>query len=351
MGARTPNAVGLRVNCSFFDHALNRWPRDFTGNEHDLRAILGKAYAPSAGNPGGTPKKSMAAISGAYYPPGKPRGVEHALGVGVLLLDFDNTDEVPTGDFYTDPHTGELTNRPVRKKVCIENPIKPSAVLAALRKAGVSCIGWTTYSCTPQHPKFRFLIFLAEPVPVALWARYADAALTALGLDKFRRGLDLPVLHNPAALAFVPGSPAPETIKWFEVHGVPLTLPLASLPPLAAPTMPKWQADVVAARKSSGEQWWMAYETSDGRAVDFMHLDLGTILEANGIKVGPAREFKGGIKRRTHCPWATEHSHAEDDDSGVVIHTPGHWPTFKCAHSGHQHMGLRDLIEWAWGRP
>jgi hypothetical protein len=35
----------------------------------------------------------------------------------------------------------------------------------------------------------------------------------------------------------------------------------------------------------------------------------------------------------------------------VLIHTPGTWPSFRCMHSGHAHMGLRDLLEWAWGRP
>jgi hypothetical protein len=295
----------------------------------------------------------MPAISGAFYPQGKPRGRDNALGVSLLILDFDNSREEPTGEFYADSNSGQPTGRPKVRKVCIDDPVTMEEVTAALERAGVASVTWTTWSCTPEHEKFRVVVPLTEPVPIDLWERAADFALGACGLAVFRRGLDLPVLHNPAALAFLPGSPTPEAIRRSRTSGTHLYISPDELPASWAPALAPWQAEVMESRVaewSRGERWFQAYRV-DGRPVDFMHLDLVPILEARGVKVGPPRPFKDGTKRRARCPWASEHSGGVDDDSAVLIHTPGTWPTFKCKHSGHQHMGLRDLIEWAWGKP
>lgn len=142
-------------------------------------------------------------------------------------------------------------------------------------------------------------------------------------------------------------------IRRAESFGAHLAIPLKALPAAPPPDLAPWQAEVVAVRKAErtrGDQWWHAYRVN-GRPVDFETLDLAAILESRGIKVGGPRPFKNGTKRRAHCPWAGEHGHALDDDAVVLIQTPGSWPSFKCKHSGHAHMGLQDLLEWAWGQP
>jgi hypothetical protein len=263
-------------------------------------------------------------------------------------LDFDNERPEPIpGEFYAG------TGRPKTHKVRIPDPVTPVQVQAALQGAGVASTGWTTWSAKPDHPKHRWIIPLASPVPVDLWERFTEAALERLGLSGSRRGLDLGVLHNPAALAFLPGSPTPETIQRFGNDGHSLSIDLRALPPMPAPDLEPWQASVVAERQAArapGDRWFQCYRVN-GRPVDFQSLDLTSILEARGVKVGAPRAFKDGTKRRAHCPWAGEHSRGVDDDSVVLIQTPGSWPSFKCSHSGHVHLGLQDLIEWAWGRP
>jgi hypothetical protein len=122
---------------------------------------------------------------------------------------------------------------------------------------------------------------------------------------------------------------------------------------MPAPDLEPHQAAMLAERqaaRAAGERWFQPYRVG-GRPVDFQTLDLASILQARGVKVGHPRPFKDGTKRRAHCPWAGEHSRGVDDDSVVLIQTPGSWPSFKCSHSGHAHLGLQDLIEWAWGTP
>ena len=71
------------------------------------------------------------------------------------------------------------------------------------------------------------------------------------------------------------------------------------------------------------------------------------LLEALGCEVGPARPMGGATKHRTTCPWPSEHTHGLDDDSAVLIMEAGTWPSWKCLHSHHAHLGLFDLMEAA----
>jgi hypothetical protein len=152
-------------------------------------------------------------------------------------------------------------------------------------------MAWTTYSSTSEHEKFRAIVPLAAPVPVDQWERASERALTHLGLDPFRRGLDLPVLHNPAALAFLPGSPDPSAIHRAEAAGKHLAIQLDSLLNEDAPRPPwtPWQNAILEARQAErekGEQWWMTYRIG-GRPVDFQSLDLASILEGRGRTMTP----------------------------------------------------------------
>jgi hypothetical protein len=226
-------------------------------------------------------------------------------------------------------------------------------VRETLEAAEIESLLWTTWSCTPGWEKFRAVVPLEEPVPVDRWEHFTEWALGHLGLLRHRQGFDIPVLRNPAALAFLPGSPTPETIRWASTKGQALYVPVLEPTSSFVAAREPWQAVAEAERKAEwakGERWFQVYRV-DGRQVDFKSLDLAPILEARGVKVGEAKTFKDGSKRRVHCPWAGEHTGGVDDDSAVLIQTPGTWPSFRCMHSGHVHMGLRDVIEWAWGRP
>lgn len=351
--SREPESTPTLLRASTFAHARDNQPRPLVVSWEDLKTRLNRVYCPQPGNPGGDPKRSMPAICPAFFAPGSRRGRESALGVSLLILDFDNSREEPTGEMYPIPRSGRPSNRPKNRKIRIEVPVGMFEVTATLGRLQVASMAWTTFSCTPEHEKFRVLIPLAYPVPVDSWERAAEWSLAYLDLNPYRRGIDLPVLHNPCALAFLPGGLNPFAICRAETAGDPLAIPLKGLPPVSPPTLAPWQEEALATRRTKqaqGERWWSAFR-QDGHLVDFRSLDLASILESRGIKVGGPQSFKDGTKRRCSCPWASEHSGGLDDDSAVVIQTPGTWPSFRCMHSGHAHMGLRDLLEWAWGRP
>lgn len=337
------------LSCSFFEHARDNRPRPWEGTWGTLKAALGHPRPPTPGNPGGDPKRSMPALCAATFQAGALRSRIGVRAVHLLILDCDNVRPVPTGELHP-------TGRPVTRKEPIPDPVTPEDIQAAFQANGVDAIGWTTYSSSHDLVKHRWATPLSRPVESAeLWPRVAEALLDELGLAPFRRGFDLGVLHNPAALAFMPGSLDPTSIRWFTTAGRPVPVPdLEALPALPAPVLEPWQVEEQERRKAdraAGEYWWQAYRV-DGRPVEFRGLDLEPIFKARGLTVGPERSTpNGGTKRRVHCPWASEHSGGEDDDSAVIWHSAGGWPGFHCAHTHHGHLGLEDVIGWAWGKP
>jgi hypothetical protein len=163
---------------------------------------------------------------------------------------------------------------------------------------------------------------------------------------KESRAIDIPVLRDVARLNFLPCAPDPSSVKVWELKGKHLAIPEAALPNVEVkdPEPPAWLKPRPKIDPRTGRDWWRNFR------VEFKTLDLAGLLASMGVEVGKAQPFRGGYKFRCHCPWASEHTHALDDDSAVVIQTPGDWPSFKCAHSGHVHLGLQDICEAA-GKP
>ena len=343
-----------KLSCSFFNKAADNTPQPWEGTWPQLRGILEHTNAPRAGTSGDDAKKSLPAICGATFKPGTRRATANVVGLGLLIFDFDNASEEVTGKFWLDS-AGRTTKRPKLRKVLTDFPVTFDAVLEALRATGIACYGWATWSNSPSWPKFRVVVPLAQAVPADLWAAATEWALEHLGLNRYRHGLDLPVLRDVARLNFLPGAPCPAMIRRGETKGKALAIPLGKLVPAAVPTLPvaPWQAAILAERKAeleAGDYWFQCY-TVDGHGVDFKSLDLAALLAGRRVVVGNPRPFGDGWKWRCHCPLANEHTGGVDDDCAVVIKTPGQWPSFKCSHSHHAHLGLRDVIELFWGRP
>jgi hypothetical protein len=346
------------LHCTFFHGARDNRGRAWSGTWPELRDRLERTYRPAPDTTGDEAKKSLWAISGTRFK--GPRCCMNAVDVHLLILDFDNSMEIETGEFWPDKKTGEPTRRPRMQKVMIPNPVTMAEIQEALRDAGVNAYLWSTWSHRAGTedeagwPKFRVVIPLAHPIPAPLWPAAAERAIKRLGLESFRRGLDVPVMRDVARLNFLPAAPDPSTIKRAETAGNHLAIPLDELKPAEVEPLPlhAWQKATHAERKAAreaGEHWFQAYRVG-GRPVDFKALDLAALLASHGVKVGNPKPHGGGVKFRCHCPWSHEHSGGMDDDCCVVIQTPGQWPSFACAHSHHAHLGLQDVIEWAWGR-
>lgn len=342
------------IRCSRFNHARDNEPKPLACTWPELKELhLERAYQPRRGSVGDEAKKSLPGISGTRFQARTLRGIEHAVDLGLMIFDFDNSREEPTGEFWPNPKTGKPTNRPKLRKVLIDNPVTFDEVQETLWDAGADSYTWSTWSAKPDWPKFRVVLPLAHPIPAALWAAATEWALDRLGFASIRRGLDMPVLRDVARLNFLPGAPDPGSIRRGETMGEHLAIPLDGLP--KAPPLPvaPWQQEVLEMRtkaKMTGAQWWQSYRVG-GRPVDFLSLDLASLLSGRGFKVGAPKPHKNGTKWRCQCPLGQEHSGGGDDDSAVVIQTPGQWPSFSCAHSHHAHLSLLDVIEQLWGTP
>ncbi len=73
------------------------------------------------------------------------------------------------------------------------------------------------------------------------------------------------------------------------------------------------------------------------------------LLRELGCRVFAERPWAHGTKCRTTCPWAAEHSGGVDDDAGVIYFPLTGRPVWRCAHNGHAHLGVTDLLR-ATGR-
>lgn len=344
-----------RLRCSFFRGVRDPHPRHFTGTWSDLKKRLDVTHHPRPGSVGEEAKKSLPAISGTRFRPGASRSRSSALDLSLLLFDIDNAREVPTGDYWVDPRTGLPSDRPKLRKERIPEPVTFPEVLDALWTAGVDAYVWTTWSHTPEWPRLRVVVPLAQPVPAHLWESATEWAVDRLGFVAIRRGVDLPVLQDTARLNFLPGGPRGTPVLRGETIGEHLNIPLDRLRSVDVPkeaATPYQETLLVRRATLNGAevQWWKAYRVN-GRPVDFGALDLASMMRSRGLWVGTARDYLNGTRWRCTCPFAHEHTGGRNDDSAVVIQIPGRWPSFHCSHSHHAQLGLRDVIELFWGRP
>lgn len=341
------------VQCSFFEHgATDVEPINWQGSWQTLVRNLLRTFDCDRGIPPLAAKLTLPAICGATFSAETTRRRENVQAVGLLLADFDNCAEQGTGQVHLD-RDGRPTNRPVTRKVPLESPITLSLVAESLRLAGVSAMAWSTWSSQPNWPRFRVAIPLLRPVPGDLWRRAADYAIDYLGWGPFRSSLDIGVLRNPSALAFLPGAPDPDSIERLFVDGDPLYLPQQRLAQIAEvrDVLSDWQRNAIRLRSAvPGPRWWHAY-LEQGRVQDYRSLDLSYILRSLGCWVGEEQPYRNGTKLRCTCPWHSEHTGGVDDDAAVIFQAPGHWPGWHCSHSSHIHLSLRDVLEAAWGRP
>lgn len=338
--------TGRTLTGSFFPKgATDNHPKARSWDWDELQEFLNRTWTPGDVRPGDDPKKGLPGLSLATFRPRTTRARQNVLHLDGMLIDFDNGMEVETGEFHLG-RDGKPTKRPKTRKVCLPDPVHPSDVITALTAKQVAAVLYTTWSHHPGWPRFRAVIGFANPVPADLWPGATEYTLDALGLGPFLRGMDLPVVKDTARLHFLPGAPEPASIQWWNLQGKLLVVPLEALPEIEISALPRrpWQEEILRERAATDATWPQRYQVKS-RPVDFRSLDLPRLLRALGVKVGRPQSYGGGTKWRTHCPWASEHSHGLDDDSGVVIHTPGHWPIWRCAHSHHAHLGLRDLLE------
>ena len=136
-----PAAILLAV-ASFPGGALDRWPRCmFVSWDALVRALTTFPVFPGVAD-----KRQIPAWSPTLYPRGAARGTCNVVEVSCLVLDYDDGTSINAGIAAWEPWTHVLH---------------------------------TSWSHTPEHPRFRVVLPLAEAVPARAWARAWKWALSA----------------------------------------------------------------------------------------------------------------------------------------------------------------------------
>jgi len=334
----------LRIHFSFFSKI-----RDVHPDQHDIpvdrlmHSLANQIWMPAViGSDIQALKQSVAVGSGGIYPPGATRGRDQVVANQLMFVDVDNTISLPSEEYWLEAD-GRPSDRPKTKKTGISNPVTFTEAVRTLESAGLGGVVYTTASHTSSLPRIRIALPLAEAVPADVWPQATDWILRQLALDGNLESIDLPHLRNPAAVAILPTHPIAGRLLQRRVDGEIARVPIEAIRGQALLRLPppQWQQDLNRRRlERTGfirpHPIWQAADPAD-------------LLRELGCQVFQERPWVHGTKCRTTCPWSSEHTGGVDDDAGVVFYPSIGRPGWKCAHAGHAHMGVWDLLR-ATGR-
>lgn len=335
------------VRASYFQSVTSTRP---TVCQHDpgrfLATLATRVWAPAvAGGDAKSRKMSTPVISGALYGPDGTRSREHVQGIGMAIIDIDNSKSIPTGDYHQNSD-GSSSDRPILKKVRVDSPVSVSDAADMLWAGRAAGVVYSTLSHSPGWPKVRLALPLAREVPPGLWEVVADEILRRIGLSDRLDCIDLAHLRNVAAVSVLPTEPVAGPLIRHVHHGELLDVSWENL----AGEAPLHQAEPEWAVRLFQDRIAAAAAIPDGHLAWLSDADPADLLKELGCLVYAERPWSGGTKRRTTCPWSREHSGGVDDDAGVVYYPVNGRPIWRCSHAGHLHLDESDLIR-ATGRP
>jgi hypothetical protein len=344
-----PEPTDAGIRCSIFAGCRDNSPRHLNWTWEQLISPdgLGKPYMAS-GATREEAKLTLPAFSPAAYPSGAIRGDRNVESIQILMLDFDNKAEQPTGEVK---ENGE----PVFQKAPIVGAPTLEEVCEHLKALGITHFGYHSFSSTPECERFRIMIPLSQASDGKNWKIVSEWLLAQLHMDEWRSMgcLDLGALHRTSCLYFAAGywSQDPEAkdrIRFVSHMGVSLGLPtteeFASMvvaPSVTHPLRKAWAekkaTDRGEAMTGDPKTWFKAL------GVDVSSLDIVSMARDMGSDVNEPVPYGKGFRARCTCPFASEHTGSKDHGDAVLFFGPNEWPGFYCPHACHEGMGLREL--------
>lgn len=192
--------------------------------------------------------------------------------------------------------------------------------------AGWEMVVHTSHSHAPEHPKFRIVVPLIEPVPADRWKSWWTAFVADRAPD-----CDL-ACKNSARIYFLPSCPEEMFLEAQALH-----IPGAWLDP-----SPWLREELELPTNPTPERTGSAKPTGRG---DYSTLDVRTWLkQVSGLN--PQEESGGEGKLFIVCPWKNEHTGGAQgpQDTYVLNKHDGGKPVFKCSHSHCRGRGFWDLL-------
>lgn len=254
-----------------------------------------------------TPRPATHKKGVPLYSPARYRDLKRAkvqvIDIGLFVVDVDNKQD------------GE--------------PVLGRHVAKALAERELRSVIATSWSHTPEKPKFRVLIPLARPVSGLEWSTFAPAAVEAAGLAPFRHAFDQAALKNPACIYFWPSSPAgqPQVVD-FAGKALEVQVPQAPSP------APKHKVHLLPTAPRGGGE----YGT----------LDVAAWFQHHGLYIKAST-----TRAKMHivaCPWRDDHTNPGEVGTGTAIFDGdgATWPSFECKHDHCTGRRIHDVIA-LWG--
>ena len=326
-----------RIHGSFFSQVADTTPvQRALPVSRFLHGLLSRVRVPAIPAPGQDVQDCIPVGSGARYPEGLTRCREHVLDVQAIWLNINNHVFERTDDYWPELD-GSPSDRPKSRPVPVPGPIALSDMVTRLERAGIASAVHTTYSHTPECPRFCAIVPLAEAIPVEFLAQATDWILERLGLDNRLASVHLDHLRNPAAINNLLTTPLYWPLIERRVDGGVLSIPVDKIRgrKLLGRPIPEWLADLNCQR---------AELAGDNAPRGSCSIDPAELLVALGCQVYKERPWVTGTRRRTTCPWAREHVRGIGEDCAVIIYPTTGSPTWICGDAGHRHMGVADLL-------
>ncbi len=168
---------GLRVVIALFDRATDTRPRMVTLTREQLAELLSRHDVRAV--------KDGPLFSPTVYAEGKTRKNDNVRALTLAVGDFDNG-------------------------------TPPELVRDHLSRLGVWFVLHSTHSSTPEHPKFRAVVLLLEPVPADRWGPVWPALVRELFLGKVDMGT-----RDASRIFYLPSAPPGTTPVVYRGDGAP----------------------------------------------------------------------------------------------------------------------------------
>ncbi len=340
-------SIDNAISCSLFHGCKDNKPKHLNLSWINLREALRRIY-PVTGDTRADAKNRLPALSPAAYPEGATRGDRNILSLQLFALDFDNTTEAATGEVK---ENGE----PVFRKMPIAGAPTLDEVSRHLTDLGYTHFGYTSYSSTPEHQRFRMIVLLERPSDGRNWSKVSEMLIDRLGMRPwYDQGcLDIGCLHRAASLYYLAGywdqePEAKDRIQFATFDGSPLQLPAEE--DLAGFVMP--EKPINPERKAWAAKQKLTHAISTRSDTDSWFKDFNIqmstmrpdeLVRRMGCKVQAPVPHKDGFMVRCSCPFTDEHTHGEDNYDAAVFYGGSGWPGFYCFHDSCADKGLREL--------
>ena len=284
----------------------------------------------------------------AFIPAVWVEGVNHKQAQGishfdVIGLDIDNS--------YTLFNGLNPNGTYASIKLPSENPLRLEELLKRLQSAGLTGVGYESFSSTDEYPRYRLFLLASRSYTEKELPAVVEIAMQKLGLWDYPEAVDISTSRSVPRIFFGAGTQTERQPKTFRTEGGMLELAADISIPVPGKPAPRITPEALALKeawdlehpnKESNEDWYWDWP------INFPTLRIHELVEAMGLEPESPTPYQGDLKARCHCKWHEEHTDGKNDTGATIFWGEDRWPEVRCSHSIHVDKSwLQRLVEEA----